>query len=99
MRESRVELHLRRVVKTLGGECLKFVSPGRRHVSDRLVFLPGGDLWLVELKAPRKTPRAGQVRFQKRLSALGFRAIVLDTKEKIDAWAKGEEDEAWRKIL
>ncbi len=99
MRESVVEQHLRRVVKKLGGECLKFVSPGRRGVSDRLVFLPGGEFWLIELKAPRRQPRANQVRWQQRMKALGFVALVLDTKEKIDAWAHGTEDETWRKIL
>lgn len=99
MRESVVEQHLKRVVRKLGGECLKFVSPGRRHVSDRLVLLPGGVVWFIETKAPGKKPRAGQVRFMKRLVQLGATTAVLDTKEKIDEWAQSPEDEAWRKIL
>lgn len=97
MREAAIERHLVTVVRSLGGECLKFTSPGRRHVNDRLVLLPGGKVWFVELKQPGAKPRPGQVRFHGRLSALGCNSVVLDTKEKIDAWAG--IGETWRKIL
>lgn len=40
MRESRIENYLARQVKAAGGRCLKFVSPGRRGVTDRLVQWP-----------------------------------------------------------
>ena len=99
MRELAVERYLCKVVKGLGGEALKFTSPGRRHVQDRIVILPRGSITFVELKAPGKTPRAGQVRFRKRLEALGCACEILDTKEKIDAWAYGSSAEAWRNIL
>lgn len=97
MRESAIERHLVSVVRKLGGEALKFTSPGRRHVNDRLVLLPGGRVFFVELKQPGAKPRAGQVRFHGRLAALKCNTVVLDTKEKIDAWA-GKGD-AWRGLL
>lgn len=99
MRESVIERYLVLTVRKLGGECLKFVSPGRRHVNDRLVLLPGGRVYFIELKQPGAKPRAGQVRFHALLKRLRCATVVLDTKEKIDAWAFGNSDEAWRKIL
>ena len=97
MRESVVERHLVAVVRKLGGECLKFTSPGRRHVPDRVVLLPGGRVWFIELKAPGAKPRLGQVRFHAMLAKLGCRCVVLDTKEKINAWA-GIGD-TWRGLV
>ena len=101
MRESVVELHLKRVVQRMGGEALKFTSPGRRHVQDRLVILPGNGIWFVETKAPGKRLRPGQLRFRARLEFLGCRCMVLDTKEKVDQWAAhvGAASETWRTIL
>jgi len=97
MLESTIEHYLVRTVHKLGGEALKFTSPGRRHVNDRLVLLPGGKVWFIELKQPNAKPRPGQVRFYARLNELGCYWAVLDTKEKIDQWA-GKGD-AWREIL
>lgn len=99
MRESAIERYLNAVVKKLGGESFKFVSPGRRHVSDRIVVLPKGRVYFIELKQPGAKPRPGQVRFHGRLAVLGGNTVVLDTKEKIDAWAFGQSSEAWRTIL
>ena len=100
MRESAIERHLHTVVVTkLKGECLKFTSPGRRHVTDRLVLLPYGRVYFIELKRPGAMPRPGQVRFHKRLNELECHWAVFDTKEQIDAWAFGQSSEAWREIL
>lgn len=79
-RESPVEKHLVAEVKKAGGVAYKFVSPGRRSVPDRIVLLPGGRLIFVECKAPGKLPRADQLREHKRLRALGFTVVVLDSK-------------------
>lgn len=88
MRESVVEKYLVKTVKALGGEAMKFTSPGRRHVSDRLCVLPFGKVYFIETKAPTKKPRPGQVRFIKRMTALGVHCAVLDTKEMIDWYAR-----------
>jgi len=79
-RESTIEKHLAAEVKKAGGIAYKFVSPGRRSVPDRLVLLPGGRLVFVECKAPGEKPRPDQLREHKRLRALGFNVVVLDSK-------------------
>lgn len=97
MRESSIEKHLRLRAEARGGLALKFTSPGRRHVSDRLVILPGGGVWFVELKAPGKSLRPGQARFRAALEKLGCNYKVIDSKAEVDDWLKGKE--LWRKIL
>jgi len=87
MRESSIERYLVRKVKAAGGECRKFVTPGRRHAPDRLVLIPAGATWeeshivFVETKAPGKKARAGQRREHKRLRDMGFEVRVIDTKK------------------
>lgn len=80
-RESNIEKHLAATVKAAGGVAYKFVSPGRRSVPDRIVLLPGGRIVFVECKPPGKAPRADQLREHKRLRALGFTVVVLDSKD------------------
>jgi hypothetical protein len=69
---------------------LKFVSPGRRGVPDRLVLRPVPEavrdlvaqyVRFVELKRPGEKPRPEQVREHERLRALGYRVDVIDNME------------------
>jgi hypothetical protein len=50
MLEKDVERRLVKGVEALGGKAYKFVSPAHRGVADRLVVLPGGRVWFVEVK-------------------------------------------------
>lgn len=50
MKESDIEAILVKEVKRLGGRAYKWVSPGNSGVPDRVVLLPGGRVWFVELK-------------------------------------------------
>ncbi len=86
MRERDVESHLRTQVRLLGGECEKFVSPGKRGVPDRIVSWPGGVLDFVELKRPKKGAEDHQARDHKRRRAMGFRVFLIDTIAKVDAY-------------
>ena len=83
MRESRIERRLASAVKTQGGLCLKFISPGWNGAPDRLALLPRGRMAFVELKAPGKTPRPLQRRRREQLERLGFRVFVVDGVEQI----------------
>lgn len=62
---------------------LKFVSPGMAGIPDRLVLLPRGRIYFVELKAPGKNLRPLQLKRKRQLEALGFKVYVIDSYEKI----------------
>ena len=74
--ESKIEADLRKWVHSQGGECLKWVSPGRVGVPDRILLFPGGDILFVEVKTKEGKLSPMQVRFHKRLRQLGFRVIT-----------------------
>ena len=78
-RERDVELALVGAVEQEGGLCLKFSSPSRRAVPDRLCLLPGGRIFFVECKAPGKVPTRAQSYFHTILRNLGFEVFVVDS--------------------
>jgi len=87
--ESSVEDYLKREVEKVGGEVRKVQWPGRAHAPDRLVLFPRKRTnCMVELKAPGKEPRPGQVREHTRLRNAGFKVFVIDTKEQVDGFIK-----------
>ena len=85
MLEKQIEAYLVARIKSLGGLALKFTSPGRRNVPDRIVLMPVGRVTFVELKAPGKKPTAGQEREHVRLWNLGFAVLVIDSIAGVDA--------------
>lgn len=84
MREKEIEQYLVKKVKEIGGKAFKFVSPGNAGVPDRMVCLPGGRIFFVELKAPGGKTTALQDLQIKKLYDLGFNVMVTDNKETID---------------
>lgn len=86
MIEAAVERHFVKRMRELRWEQRKFTSPARRHVVDRIVALPRGVTWWVELKRPGGKPRPGQIREHKRLLALGHQVAVLESKDEIEVW-------------
>lgn len=83
MREKQIEEKLRDEVKKLRGLALKFVSPGTSGVFDRIVLMPGGKVWLVELKKPGKILSPLQQVFEKKLIGLGTPYRVIDDMKKV----------------
>ena len=77
MKESELERILVTEVRKLGGRAYKFISPGNDGVPDRIVMLPAGKIYFVELKT-----RVGQLRPQqriqmKRINDMGQSALVI----------------------
>lgn len=83
--EKTVEGYLVKRVKEAGGLAPKWVSPGMSGVPDRIVFLPGGRIIFVEVKAPGKKLRPLQLHVQGQLEALGVDFRVVDSKETVNA--------------
>ena len=84
MKESEIEKYLRERVEELSGKAYKFISPGNSGVPDRMICLPKGRIYFVELKTSGKSPRPLQLLQIKRLRELGFSVYVIDSKEKVD---------------
>lgn len=84
MRESEVENYLKKNIERVGGLCLKFVSPGRSGVPDRLCLMPNGKSIFVEVKAPGKKLRPLQLKCKKDFENLQHLVRVVDTKEEVD---------------
>ena len=84
--ERTIENAFVRRVKSLGGKCEKFVSPGRRSVPDRLVTLPGNIIIFVELKAPGKKPTPLQEKDHAERCALGCDVRVIDSLDAVNAF-------------
>jgi hypothetical protein len=98
MRESKVESHLVKSVEKLGGMAEKFKSPGRRNVPDRIISWPAdiqpsnaypAVVEFVECKRPGEKPTPAQHRDHERRRAMGFRVIVVDSIEAVDAYIEG----------
>jgi hypothetical protein len=85
MLERRVEQRLVSRARAAGGLAIKWVAPSMSGVPDRIVFLPGGRIFFVELKAPGKTPTALQERVIGILRSLGAEVHVVDSMEGCDA--------------
>lgn len=83
MTEKKIEEKLRDEVKKLGGMALKFVSPSHAGVFDRVVLLPGGKVWFVELKRPGKELSALQKIFRRELDQLKTPYRVIDDMQKV----------------
>ena len=84
MRESQIEAHLTQRVKALGGLCWKFTSPNLRGVPDRVLLMPEGQTYWIELKAPGQQPNRLQQRRHAELRARNHRILMLDSVEAVD---------------
>lgn len=82
-KEKTIEQKLVKAVKSTGGICPKFVSPGFDGMPDRIVLLPNGKLAFVEVKASGEKPRPLQLARHKMIRHLGFKVYVLDDERQI----------------
>lgn len=89
MRENEVEKYLLTRIKTMGGRVIKLNSSSMRGLPDRMILLPKGRIYFVELKAPGKTPRPLQAAVIKSMIDMGFEVLVIDTKEKVGEFING----------
>lgn len=76
--EKDLEAKLRKEIQKRGGLCLKWVCPGWSGVPDRIVLLPGGHVYFVEMKRPKGGRlSAMQLWWNKTLERLGFDHWVI----------------------
>ncbi len=81
--EHKVELHLVTQVKELKGKIYKWVSPGKRGVTDRILFL-NKQVWFVELKRPLGERSKLQIKFEKDIRPFTDNYAVVDSIEGVN---------------
>jgi len=86
MKEKIIEKYLAQRVKDLGGRAYKFTSPAHRGVADRVVCLPNGQTWFIELKAPDGRLSELQKIFASDMALMNQKYACLWSKEQIDGW-------------
>lgn len=64
-------------VRSAGGLCIKLPANLYRGIPDRLVLLPGGRVYFVELKTEKGKPSVHQLRYQIFLRNLGFNSDII----------------------
>jgi hypothetical protein len=84
IKEVKVETHLQKQTKALGGKYRKVRWIGRRGAPDDLVMFPRVAC-LVETKRPGEKARFNQVREHEALRWAGLRVEVASTIEEVDA--------------
>lgn len=86
MLEKDVEKRLIRGVEALGGKAYKFVSPANRGVADRIVVLPHGRVWFVEVKTETGKLTPLQEVFRREVQSLGCNYVCLYGAKDVDQW-------------
>lgn len=90
MLEKDIERYLATRIAALGGKAYKWVSPAHIGVADRIVVLPGGVVWFVEVKTIGGRLSPLQKLFAADMARLGQKYICV--------WSKGEVDELLQRI-
>lgn len=86
--EKVLEKKLVSEVKKLGGIALKFWGVSITGFPDRFVLMPGGRLYLVELKSTGKSLSPRQQIVKKFLEEMGFAVEVIDSSTLLDNFLK-----------
>jgi len=77
--EKTLEKKLREEVKKLGGLALKFSSSTYTGMPDRIVLMPGGKTYWVELKSTGKKQTPIQTRVERKLYSLEHYVFLIDS--------------------
>ena len=88
MRESEIEKALVEAVKDMGGKSWKFKSMNNRGVADRIVALPNGDTWFIEVKTKGGKMSPLQEMFEGIMLQLHQNYQCIWSIEQINQWKK-----------
>lgn len=84
--EAQLEAVIQRRVRLAGGMIFK-LAPTVKGMPDRLVVLPGGRMYLVELKTTSGKLSPAQLELHYRLrTRVGVEVVVLKGVDEIQAW-------------
>ena len=86
MLEKQIERYLVDRVKAIGGVAYKFTSPAHRGVADRIVCLPDGQTWFVEVKTEGGRLSPLQKVFMSDMHRMKQNYACLWNKDQINEW-------------
>lgn len=89
--EKLLEKKLTEKVKSLGGWALKFLPFRVAGMPDRLVLMPGGRAYFVELKSTGEKCSKLQIHIHSKLVKLGFQVWVIDNEDLLIDFLKNIE--------
>lgn len=89
-RERWVESYLVRRVKEVGGKAYKFNSMTCKGVADRLVLLPNGKIFFIELKSPVGKQTKLQQVFEQDIIKLGQKYLLINSRDAVNEFIKQE---------
>jgi hypothetical protein len=77
--EKKIEAKLVAEVKKHHGWAIKLLATYQKGLPDRIVLMPGGKIYFVELKSEGRVPSKMQVWVHNKLWMLGFGVWVIDS--------------------
>lgn len=86
--EKLIEKTLQEKVNLMGGQALKFHCLSVSGFPDRIVLMPKGKVYFIELKSEGKKPRKLQNLWARKLKDMGFFHGVIDTMEGLRIFLK-----------
>ena len=84
--EAKLEKKLSDKVIALGGQSFKWVSPNKRGVPDRIIFIPGGRIYFVETKFGRNGLSPQQRLIHRILLKLGIVVITIANEDELNTF-------------
>ncbi|MDP9904733.1 VRR-NUC domain-containing protein [Arthrobacter bambusae] len=84
-RENPIERYLLSQCRANGFLCMKFVSPARGGIPDRIVVTPGAHgTVFVEVKRPGEKPEPRQLATHAKMRRFGAEVHVVDSREAVE---------------
>ena len=82
--EKTLEARLVREIEARGGMALKYTSQFHRGIPDRIILMPYGRTYFVELKSTGKKPTKLQMHAIEKINALGYPARIIDNTPELE---------------
>ncbi|MBG9209441.1 VRR-NUC domain-containing protein [Mammaliicoccus sciuri] len=82
--EKSIENHLKTNIERLNGFCLKWVAPGTKGVPDRIILMPNGKTYFVELKTKKGRTSPTQKYIHKKFKEIDHHVYIINSKQAVD---------------
>jgi Holliday junction resolvase len=84
--EKYLEKKLREEIRLRGGIALKYTSPYITGIPDRIVLMPNGKIYFIELKSKNKKPTEIQKHMIEKISNLSFYVRIIDDMDSLESF-------------